>query len=82
MTDAEKMRELELRFERLTAQLTAQIENLVNTVNRLEHTIQETCVTKQEFNPVKQVAYGTLSIICGSVLTALVASVLTKGLLK
>ncbi len=57
------------------SQLLVRVESQQHQINEL----RDSCVTKQEFNPVKLIAYGLVALIVMTVVTAIVGLVLTGG---
>jgi len=64
--------------ERL-ATLETEIKQIKNTVNKIDDNIDKKLVTKNEFLPVKTIAYGMLGIIITAVLTAMVGQVIINA---
>ena len=65
----------------LIAEISKDITFIRSTVERLEKSIddiKESYVTKDEFNPVKSIAYGMVSIVLVTVIGALLSLVILK----
>lgn len=54
----------------------ATIKEVYNIVNRLEEKMDKTFVTKDEFNPVRNIVYGATTLILSSVVIALLGLVM------
>jgi len=58
--------------------ISSEIQEVKNTVNKLEGSINAGFVRKEEFDPVKKIAYGLVAIIMTLVITALVYLVVQR----
>lgn len=68
-----EFRELEKKVGTIDVNVVRMQEQVVN----LQNIIKE-LVTKAEFTPVKMIAYGLITMVAGSVVTALLARVILK----
>lgn len=71
--DKAEFRELEKKVGTVDLNVVRMQEQMVG----LQNVIKE-LVTKAEFTPVKMIAYGLITMVAGSVVTALLARVIIK----
>lgn len=55
-----------------------QLENLIKIVDKIDVRLESDYITRQEFDPIKKVVYGVVSLILVAVVGALVALVIRK----
>lgn len=63
------------------AVLVNDVTHIKKTVDSIENCVIKNYVTRLEFDPIKQLVYGTVAIILSAVIIALVTMVV-KGALK
>lgn len=58
------------------AVMQEQIMGIKDTVERIEQKLENKYVSKEEFQPIKRLVYGCVSIILSSVIVAMVALII------
>jgi hypothetical protein len=56
------------------------LKDIYTAINDLRQEVRDGYVTKDEFGPVRSIAYGTVGLILVAVLTAVVANVIKAAL--
>jgi|WetSurMetagenome_2_1015567.scaffolds.fasta_scaffold1292609_2 hypothetical protein len=60
------------------AVLAADVKNIKETVIRVECLIRSDYVTRTEFEPIKRIVYGMVTLILGAVVVAIITLVVRK----
>lgn len=65
-------------METQIAVIATKVETIEQTVSNIEQKMEGHYVTKEEFDPIKKITYGVVSIILTTVIVGLLALVIKK----
>jgi len=60
------------------AVLSEKIINIDKNVTEIKKKMEDDYVTKSEFEPIKRIVYGVVTLMLGAIITALIATVIIK----
>jgi len=72
-----KIEVIEERMNNLIKQNSKEHEEILETIKVINEKLDQTFITKEQFDPVKRIVYGLVAIILTTVAGAIINSVLT-----